>query len=72
MAWLAVDEDGSEWMYASKPSRGGLNSWIIMKSIFLTDMIQLPKGSILLLTEEHMNWSNEPFELVVKDEDETS
>jgi hypothetical protein len=60
MAWLAVDEDGDESIFESKPKRGDGNSpWWCHK----LDNIGLPKGSIEKLIDKKLTWEDEPVEL---------
>jgi hypothetical protein len=60
MAWLAVDEDGEEYIYETLPERDG-DLWNGKGIHFL-----LPKGSIQKLIGKQLTWDDEPFEL--KDE----
>lgn len=67
MAWLAVNEYGSERIFADKPYRNtdprfGLN-W---NCGWLSLYIELPKGSIKKLIGRELKWEDEPVEL--KDE----
>jgi hypothetical protein len=66
MAWLAVDYDGSEYVYSCRPQRfeyiehlGLRNVW---NSPFNTN--KLPKGSIKRLIGRELTWDDEPFEFV--------
>lgn len=64
MAWLAVNGDGSERIFADKPYRNedprfGLQ-W---NGGWLSSYISLPKGSIKKLIGRELTWSDEPFEL---------
>lgn len=61
MAWVAVDEDGEEYIYSEKPIitdfeggkyDGGGNGYIL-----------LPRGTIEKLTGREHVWGNEPIEL---------
>lgn len=64
MAWVAVDSDGSECMFASKPIRfKGYKSWVVDGNKYLIDQIELPKGSIKKLIERELSWNDEPVEL---------
>ena len=46
-AWLAVDYDGFEYIFASKPIRcKGSKSWQVNYDRMLFDVVCLPKGSI--------------------------
>lgn len=56
MAWLAVDKDGDEYIYSSKPDR---------YEIVFTNYkkyAQLPKGSIEKLIGKKLTWDDEPVE----------
>lgn len=60
MAWIAVDKDGSEFIYEYEPYR--------FYGIFLAnddcdDNIFVPKGTSLKLCGKQMTWEDEPFEL---------
>lgn len=59
MAWLAVDEDGSEYIFTTKPQRER-DYWINEYSEW---HIELPKGSIKKLIGRELSWSDEPVEL---------
>ncbi len=64
MAFVAVDKDKSEWVYATIPTRkstywrceGELDSE-------LDSMIELSKGSIRKLIGRELTWEDEPVEL---------
>lgn len=65
MAWLAVDEDGCEYIYNTKPYElGGFwyNSVPDDKSIELHFM-ELPNGTIEKLVGRKLTWKDEPVEL---------
>lgn len=69
MAWLAVDKNGSEYLYTKKPER------IIHYNVFKPnevdfeiwgsdgDNIELPKGSIKKLIGRELTWEDEPVEI---------
>lgn len=57
MAWLAVDADGSEWIYGACPNRGKMY-WEDF-----CEYMELPRGSIKKLTGRELTWSDEPYEL---------
>ena len=64
MAWVAVDFDGFEYIFASKPIRcKGSKSWQVNYDRMLFDVVCLPKGSIKKLLERELSWSDEPVEL---------
>lgn len=53
MAWVAVGGDGSECMFASKPSRIKIcKSWAVDNDKYLN----LPKGTIKKLIERKLTW----------------
>jgi len=62
MAWLAVDKDGEEWMFTSKPHREGEphNVFLMSQNAFYA---HLPKGSIFRLIWRKLTWEDEPVEL---------
>jgi len=58
MAWLAVDENGDEYIYNYCPERATY--------IFLGDdnnSVELPKGSIEKLIDKPLTWADEPVEI---------
>lgn len=57
MAWVAVDADGMEYIYRSKPSRFA-EYWDDY-----CPSINLPKGSIKKLIGRELSWEDEPVEL---------
>lgn len=60
MAWITVEDDGKEYIFSDKPSRGkGLQAMWNGKS-----KIKLAKGSILKLINTQLTWDDEPVELV--------
>jgi len=76
MAWVAVDEDGSEFMYDVKPivnnkvytnvEHTELEKMWILDNPYDDNYIRLPKGSIEKLIGKKLTWEDEPVEL--KDE----
>ena len=61
MAWVAVDKNGDEYVYSSKPYRDcckGLELWMS-----IGDCVELPQGSIKKLIGKELTWNNEPVEL---------
>ena len=58
-SWVAVDADGSEWVFSGKPFR----SEVI--DMFKIDgrCVKLPKGSIKALIGRELSWSDEAAEL---------
>ena len=57
MAWIAVDENGAEYIYESKPHRDE-DTWFDH-----CDFVELPKGSIKKLIGRDLTWENHPIEL---------
>lgn len=57
MAWVAVDADGMEYIYGSKPSRFA-EYWDNY-----CPSINLPKGSIKKLIGRELSWEDSPVEL---------
>lgn len=56
MAWVAVDQNGEEWVHSIEPARGN-ECW------FSPDYIELPSGTIKKLTGRDLTWDDEPVEL---------
>lgn len=64
MAWVAVDFDGMEYIFASKPIRNKVyNCWQLDDSRLLLDVVDLPKGSIKKLIGIGLSWNDAPVEL---------
>ena len=61
MAWVAVDKDGSEYIFHDKPKRLSVN-WQDLTYGIYTD-IRIPRGSIKKLIGKDLYWSDEPVEL---------
>ena len=59
MAWIAVDDDGTEHIFSHKPSRVD-DYWFVN---ILYDSISLPKGSIKKLIDKELTWNDESIEL---------
>lgn len=57
MAWVAVDKDGMEYIYRSKPSRFA-EYWDDC-----CPSIKVPKGSIKKLIGRELSWNDEAVEL---------
>ena len=65
MAWLAVDFDGMEYIFASKPIKNKVyNCWQLDDSRLLLGVVDLPHGSIKELIGRELTFTDEPFELV--------
>lgn len=60
MAWVAVDEDGTEAGYEDKPVRAS-GSWETSEQY--SRYIDIPKGSIEKLIGKKLTWEDEPVEL---------
>ena len=62
MAWLAIDKDGTEFIYDFKPVRPfNGNKWDIA-----TDSswyINLPKGTIEKIIGKNLTWEDEPVKI---------
>lgn len=66
MAWVAVNEDGREFIFESMPERCDDKYWIVFPSILsddVTDYVVLPQGSIEKLIGRELTWDNDPVEL---------
>lgn len=64
MAWVAVDFDGKEYIYASEPERSEeCRCWQIDVWKTLLDIVELPKGSIKKFIGRELSWKDEPVEL---------
>lgn len=61
MAFLAVDKNGEEYIYAHQPSRYDDEDWC---DAYVEDScILLPQGTIEKLTGIKLTWEYEPIEL---------
>ncbi len=67
MAYVAVDEDGTEAVYSEKPYRFANNQWDYDIDADVV-CVELPKGSIEKLIGRKLTWEDEPVEL--KEENE--
>ena len=64
MAWVAVDYDGTECIYSTKPYRDWIDyMWCISNYFYNSCAIELPKGSIKKLIGKNLTWEDEPIEL---------
>ena len=65
MAYLAVDKDGAEWVYSTKPQREPRwDDGDQTDSVWISDeLVELPHGSIAKLIGRELTWSDEPVEL---------
>lgn len=57
MAWVAVNRNGIESVYISKPERVAGTRWAAFTPI------NLPKGSIKKLIGRELKWEDEPVKL---------
>lgn len=65
MGWLAVEKDGSEYIFAHRPSRIG-RFWddvVYANYVQFSTSIKLPKGTIKKLIGRELTWEDEPVEL---------
>lgn len=60
MAWLAVDENGLEYIYKYEPRR---NKRLGMFCTSTCGHVPLPQGSIAKLLGRALTWSDDPVEL---------
>lgn len=62
MAWLAVDKDGTEYIYSDKPERfkGVWETSYYEAGDPMQGMVLLPKGSIKKLIGRDLTWEDEP------------
>ena len=61
MAWLAVDEDGEEYIYEHKPFRDKI--LMAYLNVEETNYVTLPKGSIKKLIGRELTYADEPVEI---------
>lgn len=69
MAWLAVDQDGSEYIYTHKPIRYYRyhSYWGYEKeSSDDFDHIEIQKGTIETFFGINLTWADEPVEVEIK------
>ena len=57
MAWLAIDENGDEYVFVYEPHREG-DTWLEY-----CDFVQLPIGTIRKLIGKDLAWDDDPVEL---------
>ena len=57
MVWIAVDYDGTEWIYRAQPFRG--------ETCFKTnsECVELLNGSIKKFIGRELSWKDKPVEL---------
>lgn len=70
MTWLAINEDGTELIYKSRPTRMKNSGIWIGKFIssngfdeMFEEPIELPVGTIKKLIGKELTWKDEPVEL---------
>ncbi len=61
--WVAVDKDGSEYIYKSKPTRNGIDliDWLDLEGI--DEHVEVPKGTIERLLNYPLTWDDEAEEI---------
>ncbi len=64
MAWLAVDEDGTEMIFSGKPHRDNYYPFWVYNYYVDRECVSigLPSGSIAKLIGRELTWEDEPFE----------
>lgn len=65
MAWVAVDRDGSEWIYGGGRPYRGYETFFFVANIGSIGRasVELPKGTIKKLIGRKLKWEDEPVEL---------
>ena len=73
MAWLAIDKFGDEYIFRHKPEKDRcywsdekLNMDCVGSNdepYYRSSEIELPKGTIKLLTGKELTWEDEPIEI---------
>lgn len=65
MAWVCVDKNGDEYIYADRPSRIGCcwNDCVYINYVQFSTDIKLPKGSIKKLIGRDLTWKDEPVKI---------
>lgn len=65
MSYVAVDKDGEELVYSTKPFKvEDRNFWVSLAEKTTPAMyVSLPKGSIKKLIGRDLTWNDEPVEL---------
>lgn len=65
MPYVAVDKDGSEFIYCTRPVKVG-NKYAVVHRSFFTDgqsLVLLPTGTIKKLIGKKLTWDDDPIEL---------
>lgn len=66
MVWLAVDKDGSEWIFQKKPFRSGNEAcsyWSNIDSNYNRGCVELPQGFIEKLIGRTLTWEDEAVKI---------
>lgn len=64
MAFVAVDKDGMECVYATKPERNKkCKRWQVASFRLLLNVVHLPEGTIKKVIGRELTWEDEPVEL---------
>lgn len=58
--WLAVDQDGEEWIYDILPERKH-NAWGIDR--YMNNAMFIPQGTIEKIIGRALTWEDEPIEI---------
>lgn len=61
MAWLAVDKDGAEWIFETKPIRN-VNVFYLFGDDS-ENLLELPNGTIEKIIGRKITWEDEPVEI---------
>lgn len=64
MAYFAIDEDGTEKVFTTKPFRKTFPNFKIWSCDNLYNYSTLPKGSIEKLLDKKLTWKDEPVYLI--------
>jgi len=59
MAWVAVDQDGDEYIYHREPNRSDSGEFFCISGKF----VYMPSGSIQKLIGRPLTWDDGPVEL---------
>lgn len=62
MAWLAVDKNGSEYIYNFEPIRRN-DYFECDESYYDSGYVKLSEGSIMKLIGQKLTWDDEPVEI---------
>ena len=65
MVYLAVDKDGTEWVWSYCPLRNKYKGWweAPYNDDYVYQAIELPKGSIEKLIGKTLTWADEPYKM---------